>query len=243
MNKKAISLLIMTSLLTSAVVSCGPDDEVNNSTPDLPVLSTEANTTEENTAEASTEAVTEKTTEASTESSESTTESTTKTEESTEETTTEEVTEASTEAPTEEPTEAPTEAPTEPVVQNVKFGFDTLLSSAGNVTSALGEPMNVATAPSCYTNGADSKIYTYDGLIVECYVLDGAETICGVTITNGNYSTDKGIKIGSSKADVEAAYGAGEEIGYYTIYASGDKELDVKYEGDIVTELSFLAAV
>ncbi len=238
MNKKAISLLIMTSLLTSAVVSCGPDEEVNNSTPDLPVLSTEANTTEENTAEASTEAVTEKTTETSTESSETTTESTTETEESTEE-----VTEASTEAPTEEPTEAPTEAPTEPAVQNVKFGFDTLLSSAGNITSALGEPMNVATAPSCYTNGGDSKIYTYDGLIVECYVLDGAETICCVTITNANYSTDKGIKIGSSKAEVEAAYGAGEEIGYYTIYPSGNKELDVKYEGDVVTELMFYTAV
>ena len=164
-----------------------------------------------------------------------------------EETTTETVTEATTEETTtqatEEATEPPTEAPTEAVKQEVKFSFDTLLSSAGSVTSSLGEPMNVATAPSCYTNGGDSKIYTYDGLIVECYVLDGAETICCVTITNANYSTDKGIKIGSSKAEVEAAYGAGEEIGYYTIYPSGNKELDVKYEGDVVTELMFYTAV
>lgn len=239
MNKKAISLLIMTSLLTSAVVSCGPDDEVNNSTPDLPTLSTEANATEETTTEAATEAYTEETT---TEATEETTE-TSETEETTTETVTEATTEETTTQATEEATEPPTEAPTEAVKQEVKFSFDTLLSSAGSVTSSLGEPMNVATAPSCYTNGGESKIYTYDGLIVECYVLDGAETICCVTITNANYSTDKGIKIGSSKAEVEAAYGAGEEIGYYTIYPSGNKELDVKYEGDVVTELMFYTAV
>jgi Ca2+-transporting ATPase len=103
--------------------------------------------------------------------------------------------------------------------------------------------MNRMTLVEAYTNGADSKIYEYDGLTIECYVLDGAENICCVTITSNKFSTDKAITIGSSQADVEAAYGAGEASGDYTVYYSGDKELDVKYSNRAVTELLFYTAV
>jgi hypothetical protein len=239
MNKKYVTLFAMTAVLTLSSVSCGPENEENNSVPELPVLSTEADTTEETTTETVTEVKTEAATTVSTEADEETT-----TEATTEITTEEEET---TEAPTEEQQKEPQdEQPQEPEQQGsqeVKFSFDTLLNDVSGVVASLGEPVNVSTAPSCYTNGADSKIYEYDGVKIECYVLDGVENVCVVTITNSNYSTDKGITIGSSQADVEAAYGAGETAGDYTIYYSGDKELDVKFIDGAAAELIFYTAV
>ncbi len=238
MKKKTAFLLALGAIMSLAAVSCDKAEE--NTVPDLPVLSTEADTTEESTTEAETEVTTEASTEAETEAETTTAETT--------ETTTE--AEETTEAPTEEATEEETEAEPEPEEpepspepQNVTFSFDTLHSEAGGIISALGEPVNVTTAPACFSNGADSKIYTYDGIVIECYVLDGVEKINCVTITSSNYSTDTGITIGSSQADVEAIYGAGEATGAYTIYYSGEKELDVKYDGGAAAELVFYTIV
>jgi hypothetical protein len=239
MNKKYVTLFAMTAVLTLSSVSCGPENEENNSVPELPVLSTEADTTEETTTETVTEVKTEAATTVSTEADEETTTEAT-TEITTEE---EETTEAPTEEQQKEPQDEQPQEPEQQESQEVKFSFDTLLNDVSGVVASLGEPVNVSTAPSCYTNGADSKIYEYDGVKIECYVLDGVENVCVVTITNSNYSTDKGITIGSSQADVEAAYGAGETAGDYTIYYSGDKELDVKFIDGAAAELIFYTAV
>lgn len=232
--KKAL-IIALGAVMSVSAVSCDKAEE--NTVPDLPVLSTEADTTEESTTEAEIEVTTEASTEAETEAETTTAETTTEAEETTE-------------APTEEATEEETEAEPEPEEpepspepQNVTFSFDTLHSEAGGIISALGEPVNVTTAPACFSNGADSKIYTYDGIVIECYVLDGVEKINCVTITSSNYSTDTGITIGSSQADVEAIYGAGEAAGAYTIYYSGEKELDVKYDGGAAAELVFYTIV
>lgn len=234
--KKAL-IIALGAVMSVSAVSCDKDKAEENTVPDLPVLSTEADTTEESTTETETEVTTEASTEAETEAETTTAETTTEAEETTE-------------APTEEATEEETEAESEPEEpepspepQNVTFSFDTLHSEAGGIISALGEPVNVTTAPACFSNGADSKIYTYDGIVIECYVLDGVEKINCVTITSSNYSTDTGITIGSSQADVEAIYGAGEAAGAYTIYYSGEKELDVKYDGGAAAELVFYTIV
>ncbi len=239
MKNKLTALLAITAVLTVSAVSCGEDKPDENATPDLPVLATEAETTEAATteeAEETTEASTEAETEAET-TTEETTETTTETEEPTE------APEEATEPEEPEPEPEPDEPEPAPEPQDVSFGFGTLHSEAGGIISALGEPANVTTAPACFANGADSKIYTYDGIVIECYVLDGVEKICCVTITSNNYSTDSGITIGSSQANVEAAYGVGEAAGAYTIYYSGDSELDVKYDGGTVTEIVFYTAV
>lgn len=235
MKFKKAFIIALGAVMSLAAVSCDKAEE--NTVPDLPVLSTESEPTEAATTEAEAEVTTEASTEAETEA-ETTTEETT--EAATE---AEETTEAPAEEPTEEETEAEPEPEPEPEPQNVIFSFDTLHSEAGGIISALGEPVNVTTAPACFSNGADSKIYTYDGIVIECYVLDGVEKINCVTITSSNYSTDTGITIGSSQADIEAVYGAGEAAGAYTIYYSGDKELDVKYDGGAAAELVFYTIV
>lgn len=235
MKSKLTALLAIAAVFAVSAVSCGEDKPNDNVTPDLPVLVTEAESTEP---AATTETKNEQTTEASTEAE---TEAETTTEETVETTTeAEETTEAPEEATEPEPEPEPEPAP-QP--QGVSFGFGTLHSEAGGIISALGEPTNVTSAPACFSNGADSKIYEYDGLRIECYVLDGIEKVYCVTITSSSYSTDTGITIDSSQADVEAAYGAGEASGAYTIYRNGNSELDVKYDGGAVTEILFYTAV
>lgn len=240
MNKKITTLLAFASVLTVSLVSCGPNEPEDNTVPELPVLSTEAEATE-----AASEAETEEKTEAPTEKD---TEAEVTTEEATEEPTeAEEATEAPEVTEPDEPEEPQEEQPEEPEPapqpQGVKFSFGTLHSDASGIVSSLGDALNVTTAPACFSNGADSKIYEYDGLKIECYVLGGVEKIYCVTITNSNYSTDTGITIGSSQADVEASYGVGEAGGAYTIYYSGNSELDVRYDGGTVSEIIFYTAV
>lgn len=238
MNKKIAALFALAAVFAIASVSCGPDEPEDNTIPDLPVLSTEAETTE-----AATEAETVEKTEAPTEKE---TEAEVTTEEATEDPT---EAEEATDAPDEEPEpdepqeEQPEEPEPAPEPQEVKFSFGTLHSDASGIVSFLGDAFNVTSAPACFANGADSKIYEYDGLKIECYVLGDVEKICCVTITSDKYSTDTGITIGSSQADVEASYGAGEAAGAYTIYYSGDSELDIKYDGGTVSEITFYTAV
>lgn len=243
MKNKLTALLAIAAAFAVSAVSCGEDKPDENVTPDLPVLATEAESTEASTTESESEETTEASTEAETEA-ETTTEETVETTTEAEETTeaTEEATEPEPEPET-EPEPEPDEPDSAPQPQGVSFGFGTLHSEAGGIVSALGEPANVTSAPACFANGADSKIYEYDGLRIECYVLDSVEKVCCVTITSSNYSTDTGITIGSSQADVEAAYGTGEASGAYTIYYNGDSELDVKYDGGAVTEILFYTAV
>lgn len=239
MKNKLAALFAIAAVFAASAASCGNDDPEDSTVPELPSLTTSA---EEETEETTAEDESEKTTEASTEKK-------TKAEKTTE-ADSEKKTEAEEEnknAPDDsdpEPEPQPDPEPNpEPAPQDVKFGFESLHSDASEIIAALGEPLDVQTAPACFSNGADSKIYLYDGLTIECYVLNGLEKICCVTITNASYSVSSGITIGSSQADVEAAYGAGESAGAYTIYYNGSNELDIKYSNGSVAEIMFYTEV
>ena len=171
---------------------------------------------------------------------------------------------AATEAPaaaTESPTEAPAQqqeqpqqnndAPadngsnnTQPDAQEVKFSTDDLLKNAADIISALGGSPITSTSPSCTSNGCDVKTYDYAGeLKIQCYIDGGVEYFFDYDILGGNYSTSKGIKVGSSRADVEAAYGAGEASGNMLIYNDGAKQLIFTLNGDTVSEIDFYVPV
>ena len=72
--------------------------------------------------------------------------------------------------------------------------------------STLGEPDGYSAAKSCVEAGED-KIYVYGGITIYTYVTDGADRITLIEIT-GSESLPSGIHIGSTKADVIAAYGS-----------------------------------
>lgn len=261
MKKNFSSIIAIAVICAMSAVSCGNDKtEESSVTLDLPVVTTQAeesgtSETTENTAETTTENTTskeEKTSETST-SAETTEETETTTEVSSETATAEESSEAPTEAPAEEitdppadepQTEPPTDAPIDPPApQTVQFSMDNLNNNVSGIVSALGDALDVQYAQGCLSNGADQKIYVYDGLTLNCYVMDGAEYIYQIEIKNSNYSTSSGITVGSSRADAESAYGAGEESGNYVIYYNGDSELDIEYNGDTVTSIIFYIPV
>lgn len=141
---------------------------------------------------------------------------------------------------TEEPT---TEPPTENNTFEFKFTVDNLLNDASGLLSMLGTPDYSGEAPGCTTNGNDVKIYQFDGLEVQCYIDGATEYIFSIEITGDQYETDKGIKTGASRAEVEAAYGTGETSGNMTIYYTGNNEMDIEYSGDTVTSIFFYAPV
>lgn len=219
-------------------VSCGKKVEDGGDSVVLDMGTTTAATEENTTTSAEGNTAAEASTEASTEaSSEETSASATTTEAETETTTTVTETETATQAPTEAPTEAPTPA-------SLSFSMSDLGKDAASFVAALGTPFDVQTAAGCLSNGADQKIYFYDGLDLSCYVLDGTEYIYDITFTSSKYSTAEGITAGSTRAQAESVYGQGFESGNYVIYeGSNSTEMSIEYNGDTVVSVCFNQAV
>lgn len=135
---------------------------------------------------------------------------------------------------------------TEPPQQqpvSIKFSMGNLLTDASGIISQLGTPDYVGQSPACTSNGNDVKKYEFTGLKIECYVDGGKEYIYSIELTDSTHSTDKNITVGSTRAEVEAVYGTGTESGQYTIYKSGDSEMDIQYSGDSVISIVFYTPV
>ena len=253
MKKTSAFLAALAIVLSVSAVSCG-NDPVGTASDDNIVLEIPSGTEE-----ASEEASESTTTAASSAKSKDTTTaaSTSEEDEDTTETKTEAATETETEAATEAPkateapraTEAPAPAPTEapeqpqaPAQSSVSMNYDTLLSNASGLISSLGTPTYEGGGAACTQGGYDVKVYRFDGVEVQAYIDGGAEYVFDVKVTSGDYSVN-GVRIGMSKAEAEALLGTGEAAGSMYIYMNGNKETDVTYSGDVVTEIELYTAV
>ena len=256
--KMKLTALLLTSLICMAgAVSCGKtesaaDDKIEL---DIPATTTSENadgtTTTEDTAATTTSADGETTTAAA----DATTTSSEAAAAGADATTAAQAAET-TAAPTEAPTEAQAqqqeqqqnndnnnETQNEPEKKDIQFSTDLLLQNAADTIAALGGSPTTSVSPSCTNNGCDVKTYTYPDMEVQCYIDGGVEYIYSITIKGGDFATAKGIKVGSSRADVEAAYGTGEEMSGMIIYKDGDKEMDITYSGDTVSAIDFFTPV
>ncbi|MDE7225778.1 MAG: hypothetical protein K2N49_02815, partial [Ruminococcus sp.] len=128
-------------------------------------------------------------------------------------------------------------------IQSLIFSENMLNGDAASVVFELGGDPDISTAPACFANGADSKTYTYDGLVLQCYVLEGSEYIYAFTITGAGYTSEHGIAVGSSRSDVELYYGAGEASGNDVMYIYDNYDMTITYDGDTVTAIDFYAPV
>lgn len=70
----------------------------------------------------------------------------------------------------------------------------------------LSETIAYMEAASCYFDGLD-KVFTYDGYEVTTYPKGDGDYIQSINITSDAIKTDKGIGVGSTPAQLEAAYG------------------------------------
>ena len=253
MKKTSAFLAALAIVLSVSAVSCG-NDPVGTASDDNIVLEIPSGTEE-----ASEEASESTTTAASSAKSKDTTTaaSTSEEDEDTTEIKTEAATETETEAATEAPkateapraTEAPAPAPTEapeqpqaPAQSSVSMNYDTLLSNASGLISSLGTPTYEGGGAACTQGGYDVKVYRFDGVEVQAYLDGGAEYVFDVKVISGDYSVN-GVRIGMTKAEAEALLGTGEAAGSMYIYMNGNKETDVTYSGDVVTEIELYTAV
>lgn len=158
------------------------------------------------------------------------------------------VTTIPTEAPTEPVTEAPTEATTivETTVistlvapngtfteDDMRFTFDGISVKPGDSSIDFRNLMQGKGYVSTESvDGMQFISYDEQGIKLELVDNDDA-TLKAITLSNDKASTEKGIHVGSTKSDVEAAYGFGvEEDGVYRylIDTNGDGENDYQLD-------------
>lgn len=252
MKMKCTSLLLTAIMCMAGAVSCGTVDNVGETSAELKIGTTTASTELTTTAaETGTTTTGESAETETTASSEASTEA---------ETTAASAAPADTAAANNTPaanTEAPAQqqeqpqnndnaqnnTPAEPEKKVIQFSIDDLLKNASETVAALGNPDSTSISAACTNNGCDIKEYKYPDLEMQCYIDGGTEYICYIKIKGGDYTTSKGIKVGRSRADVEAVYGAGQEASGMVIYAEGEKEMDITYNGDTVATIEFYIPV
>lgn len=88
-------------------------------------------------------------------------------------------------------------------------------------------------ADSCMGSGKD-RVYTFSDRVIMTYYENGSEILIELDITEAGIETRKGISVGSSVADLEAAYGTADDTGAY-IFDTEDGTLQFMTDGSVVT--------
>lgn len=111
-----------------------------------------------------------------------------------------------------------------------------------DVLAALGEPQSYFEAESCAFEGLD-KTYTYAGFVIETRPDGEQDYVNSILLTDDSVATDEGIYIGSSRADVLAAYGETDEsVPTLLSYTKGGCTLSFILDGDSVVSIEYLPA-
>ena len=112
-------------------------------------------------------------------------------------------------------------------------------ADAGPVLEALGEPKSYTEQTSCAFEGLD-KTYFYGGFYLQTYPADNKDYVYCLWFADDSIATDEGIRIGSSQADVEKAYGADayQDNGSF-VSQKGDTLLTVILKDGVVSSVQY----
>ena len=112
-------------------------------------------------------------------------------------------------------------------------------AEAAPIVEALGEPASYFEAPSCAFEGID-KVYTYGSFELDTYPIEGTDYVSSVVIKDDMVSTPEGICIGSSRQDMEGAYGTewSDEEGMI-VYEKDGMKLCFILEGNAIASIEF----
>ena len=115
----------------------------------------------------------------------------------------------------------------------------TLHADARPILEKLGEPVKYTESASCAFDGLD-KSYYYGSFYLETYPQCGGEWDYGWWFADDSVTTEEGIYIGSTQADVEKAYGAENYNGTNAyVVARGDGTLTVILENGAVSSIQY----
>lgn len=110
------------------------------------------------------------------------------------------------------------------------------------VLTDLGEAQSYFEAESCAFEGLD-KTYTYPGFVITTRPDGENDYVNSIRLTDDSVSTVEGVYIGSSEADVKAAYGedGGADQGMLS-YTAGGESLNFILEDGAVISIEYLPA-
>ena len=110
------------------------------------------------------------------------------------------------------------------------------------ILSALGKELDYDESKSCYFTGMD-KIYFYAGFEIHTYPDESGkgDRVNRVILTDDTVETKEGIRIGSSEADVRAAYGEPTQTDDVSwTYQGKDMFLKFFFENGVVDLIQYL---
>lgn len=109
------------------------------------------------------------------------------------------------------------------------------------VIAALGDADSYFEAASCAFEGLD-KTYMYGHVEVDTYPQGEEDFISSIYFLDDLAVTNEGVRVGSSKEEMEAAYGTDYSVvGTECIYAKGNSELRIIVEGDRVSSVQIVS--
>ena len=120
-------------------------------------------------------------------------------------------------------------------------GDTAMNADAAPILEGLGEWENYAETTSCAFKGLD-KTYSYPGFDLYTYPLNGKDNVNSVYFVDDTVSTPEGIHIGSTKEEMEAAYGTDyeEEFGAYT-YTKDQSRLQFLVTDGVIDSVEYTA--
>ena len=106
--------------------------------------------------------------------------------------------------------------------------------------AALGTPDSYSEETSCAFDGLD-KTYRYGSIYLQTYPIGEKDYVYSWWFVDDLVENDEGICIGSSKADVEAAYGAESYNGTNAFEVTkGSGKLTIILENDVVSSVQYV---
>lgn len=114
-----------------------------------------------------------------------------------------------------------------------------LYAEAAPVIAALGEPVKYSETASCAFDGLD-KNYYYGNLYIDTYPENGKDYIYGWWFADDTLTTEEGIYIGATQAEVETAYGKDTFNGTNAyVITKGEGTLTVIMKDGIVNSIQY----
>lgn len=110
-----------------------------------------------------------------------------------------------------------------------------------DVLAALGKEQSYFEAASCAFDGLD-KTYTYAGFTVTTRPEGDKDLVNSILLTDDSVTTAEGVYIGSSLADVTAAYGEAEPADGVLSYTRDGVTLNFILDGGAVISIEYLPA-
>ena len=130
----------------------------------------------------------------------------------------------------------------EPVQDSYSFTYNgtkiALHAPAADVLAGLGKEKAYSESTSCAFEGLD-KVYDYGSFCLQTYPIGDKDYIYGGWFVDDLLENDEGICIGSSQADVEAAYGADKLSGNSCEIVKGSGKLIIILENEVVTSVQY----